>query len=151
MLEAKSATQRTISSNLSFGPVIERVINLVDVRTNFLITFKTGNLRTPPPEIASSSSAIYNWAQREGVDAGAGIINKDVLSGFDMAVLPAPARCWEELTPAQAAKRLDSQPLDHFSIMLYGNASLPDTCVFKTHEGGIGILQVTEYVSEPPD
>jgi hypothetical protein len=34
--------------------------------------------------------------------------------------------------------------------MLYGNASLPDTCAFKTHKGGIGILQVTEYVSDPP-
>jgi serine/threonine protein kinase len=147
---AVAVQQSEIASNLAFGPVIERVINLVGARTNFLITFKTGNLRTPPPEIASSSSAIYNWAQREGVDAGAGIINKNVLSGFDMAALPAPARCWEELTPAQAARRLDSQPLDHFSIMLYGNASLPDTCVFKTHEGGIGILQVTEYVSDPP-
>ena len=148
--QAVAVQQSEIASNLAFGPVIERVINLAGARTNFLITFKTGNLRTPPPEIASSSSAIYNWAQREGVDAGAGIINKNVLSGFDMAALPAPARCWEELTPAQAARRLDSQPLDHFSIMLYGNASLPDTCAFKTREGGIGILQVTEYVSDPP-
>jgi serine/threonine protein kinase len=138
------------ASNPAFGPVIERVINLVGVRTNFLITFKTGNLRTPPPEIGSSSSAIYDWARREGVDAGAGIINNNVLSGFDMAVLPAPARCWDELTPAQAARRLDSEPIESFKIMLYGNASLPDTCAFKTHEGGIGILQVTEYVSDPP-
>jgi hypothetical protein len=138
------------ASNLAFGPVIERVVNLASTRTNFLISFKTGNLRTPPPEIAGSSSAIYAWARREGVDAGAGIINNNVLSGFDMAVLPAPARCWEELTPAQAARRLDSEPVESFKIMLYGNASLPDTCAFKTHEGGIGILQVTEYVSDPP-
>jgi serine/threonine protein kinase len=150
MLEAKSTNQRTLAGNPSFGPVIERVINLVGARTNFLIAFKTGNLRTPPLEIADSSSDIYNWAQRVGVDAGAGIINKDVLSGFDMAVIAAPAQCWEELSPAQAARRLDSQPLDHFNIMSYGTASLPDTCVFKTHEGGIGILQVTEYVSDPP-
>jgi serine/threonine protein kinase len=147
---AVAAQASETASNLAFGPVIEREINLADARTNFLITFKTGDLRTPPPEIGGSSSAIYDWARREGVDAGAGIINKDVLSGFDMAVLPAPARCWEELTPTQAVRRLDSQPLDHFCIMLYGNANLPDTCAFKTHEGGIGILQVTEYVSDPP-
>jgi hypothetical protein len=149
--EQAVAVQRSdVATNPAFGPMIERVINLAGARTNFLITFKTGNLRTPPSEIAGSSSAIYNWAQREGVDAGAGIINNNVLSGFDMAALPAPARCWEELTPAQAASRLDSQPLESFKIMLYGNASLPDTCVFKTHKGGIGILQVTEYVSDPP-
>ena len=138
-------------SNSAFGPVIERVINLAGARTNYLICFQTGNLRTPPSETAGSSQAIYDWARHEGVDAGAGIINKDVLSGFDMAVIAAPAQCWEELSPAQAARRLNLEPSGSFKVMSYGNASaLPDTCVFRTREGGIGILQVTEYLSNPP-
>ena len=139
-------------SNLVFGPVIERTINRASTRTNFLISFKTGDLRTPPPEIASSTQAILQWSQREAVDSGVGIIGTgDVLSGFDMAVMPAPAQCWEELTPAEAASRLDVQALGSFTIMLYGNKPpFQETCAFKTRDGGIGILQLVGYVSEPP-
>ncbi len=139
-------------TNLAFGPVVERTINRASTGTNFLLNFKTGELRTPPPENAGSVQAIDRWSQREGVDAGVGILNpsNDVLTGFTMAAIPAPARCWDELTPAAAAARLEDQPLDSFVVMFYALKPLPETCVFKTHDGGIGILQLTGYVSEPP-
>ena len=136
----------------TFGPVIERTINSAVARTNFLIRFKTGELYTQPSETTNSPSAILGWARNQGIDAGVGIINftSNVLSGFDMVALSVPAQCWDELTPAQATKRLDSQPLDTFRIMFYGTANLHDTCVFRTREGGVGILQLTQYVSDPP-
>jgi serine/threonine protein kinase/type II secretory pathway pseudopilin PulG len=148
---AQLATNHLVASNLSFGPVIERVINIAATGSNYLISFKSGKLGTPPLEITDSTQKIYQWAQHEQADAAAGIIGPNVLSGFDMAVIAAPAQCWEELSPVQAARRLDSEPNSSFKIMSYGNASaLPDTCVFKTRDGGIGILQVTEYLSNPP-
>ena len=72
------------------------------------------------------------------------------MSGFDIAALPAPAQCWEELTPADAAARLEGQPAVSFVILFLANGSFPETCVFRTRDGGIGILQLTGYVSEPP-
>jgi serine/threonine protein kinase/tetratricopeptide (TPR) repeat protein len=147
----KSAQSTPVADSGGFGPVIERTINRAAVGSNSLIRFKTGELHSPPPETTNSAPAIYRWAQRQGLDAGVGIINSNVLSGFDMVALPAPVQCWEELTPAQAVKRLESQSLDSFRIMLHGHtAKLPETCVFKTREGGIGILQVMEHLSDPP-
>jgi hypothetical protein len=145
------APQKRTQPQPVFGPVVERTINLRSTRTNSLISFKTGALHTPLPEDADSIQAIYQWSHREGVDAGVGIINTNVLSGFDMAALSAPAQCWEELTPAEAARRLDLEPLDSFKIMLQGNrAAVPETCAFKTRDGGIGIVQLTGYVPDPP-
>jgi tetratricopeptide (TPR) repeat protein len=136
----------------SFGPVVERTINRASTRSNFLLSFKTGELRTPFPENDKPVVDIHRWAHREGLDAAVGVLNgdNDVMTGFDMAVLPAPAQCWEELTPADAAARFEGQPAISFVILLYANGSYPETCVFKTRDGGIGILQLTGYVSEPP-
>ena len=146
-----ATSQTNTVSKQVFGPVVERTINLASTRTNFLISFKSGGLRTPPSESATSSTAIHQWSQREEVDAGAGIINSNVLSGFDMAVIPAPAQCWDELTPAEAASRLDVQASDAFTIMFHGiKPPFQETCAFKTRDGGIGILQLAGYVSDPP-
>jgi serine/threonine protein kinase len=138
-------------TNLAFGPVIERTINRASTQTNFLISFKTGELRAPSPASAISGLAILPWAQQEGLDAAVGFHdNNNVLTGFDMAAVPAPNGCWDELTPAEAAARLEVQPPASFVVMLFASGSPPETCVFKTREGGIGIVQLTRVVTDPP-
>jgi tRNA A-37 threonylcarbamoyl transferase component Bud32 len=146
---ATAAPQKKTLPEPVFGPVIERTINQMSTRTNFLISFATGLLSTPPVDSAGSNVDIPKWSARSGVDAGAGIFGTNVLGGFYMAVIPAPVQCWDELTPRQAVGRLDSLPLDSFGFISYGHEPLPFTCVFMTRQRGIGILQVTEYVSEP--
>ncbi len=130
----------TANDPVNFGPVIERVINNVSAGTNYLISFKTGELRTRPPETNSSANDIYFWASHEQLDAAAGIIGSNVLSGFDMTAIPAPARCWDELSPNLAVRRLAVETSETFKILAQGQVSdLPETCVFKTRDGGIGI------------
>jgi serine/threonine protein kinase len=144
-------TSAPATSEIAFGPVIERVINTQAAGTNYAICFKTGELRTSPAEVSSSLSGIYPWIQREHLDAAAGILNQNVLSGFDMTSVAAPAQCWDDLTPDQAARRLSVEKSSAFTIMAMGSGSdLPETCLFQTHEGGIGILQVTRLISDPP-
>jgi serine/threonine protein kinase len=135
----------------TFGPVLERTINRLSSGSNSLIHFQTGALFSPPAEATNSIHTIHHWAQSQGLDAAAGVIGSDVLSGFDMITIPAPAQCWDELTPAQAAKRLMVLSGSAFQIMSHGQASsLPDTCVFKTRAGGIGILQVLRHSPDSP-
>jgi serine/threonine protein kinase len=136
---------------LAFGPVIERTLQRASTKTNFLLSFQTGALRAPPSENAESIQDIRRWAEQERLDVGLGILNgdNDVLTGFDLAVVPASAECWDRLTPEQAAARLDAQPHDTFGIILYGRERPPYTCIFQTRNGGIGILQLTKYVSDP--
>jgi tRNA A-37 threonylcarbamoyl transferase component Bud32 len=150
---AMAMTQTNPVATLAFGPVVERTINRASAGTNFLLSFKTGELSAPPPESASSGLDIGRWSQQEGFDAGVGVLrDNDLLTGFDVAAVPAPARCWEELTPGQAAARLEVEPLSSFATMLqaYRYGSTPETCVFKTREGGIGIAQLARIVGNPP-
>ena len=136
---------------LSFGTVVERVINAAAAGTNYLISFSTGERRTPPLEIAGSPQKIYQWGHGERMDAAAGIIGSNVLTGFDLAAVVAPAACWDALSPVQAARRLESEPRASFATLAFGiESDLPETCVFKTRDGGIGILQVTGLVPNPP-
>ncbi len=148
-----AAAQTNTVSNLAFGPVVERTINRASTGTNFLLNFRTGELSAPPPESASSGLDIGRWSQQEGFDAGVGVLrDNDLLTGFYVAAVPAPARCWDELTPAQAAARLEVEPPSSAAIMLraYGYEATPETCVFKTREGGIGIAQLARIMANPP-
>ena len=99
-------------TNLAFGPVVERTINRASTGTNFLLNFKTGELRTPPPESGSSASGHWPLGSARGTRCGSRHPQRDndVMTGFDMAAVPAPAQCWEELTPAAAAARLEVEP-----------------------------------------
>jgi serine/threonine protein kinase/tetratricopeptide (TPR) repeat protein len=151
-LRSMAVRQTNTISNVFFGPVIERTLNRPSTGTNFLLSFKTGELRTPPPDNAGSIQEIYRWAAEHNVDAKVGIQggDDDGLYGFNLAALPAPNQCWDELTPVQAAARLDQQDSASFAILFHGHHSGRETCAFKTRDGGIGILQLAEYVSDPP-
>jgi serine/threonine protein kinase len=138
-----------------FGPVIERTINRLAVGSNSFVRFKTGELLAAPDEPTNSTLSVLRWAQTHELDAAVGVIGSDALTGFDMVMVPAPAECWDTLNPTQAVRRLAVEVSNPkklpFQIMSHGRArSLPESCLFKTRDGGIGILQVLQQVVEPP-
>lgn len=141
------AITEAVTNHGSFGPVVERTLNFAEAGTNYLLSFNTGELRTLPPEISGLGPEMQKWVRSEGVDLGVGVFT-NTLCEFDMAAVPVPATCWDQLTPAEAVQRLN-YPLVSLGIIVHGFGRLPATYAFETREGGVGILQVAEYLPAP--
>jgi serine/threonine protein kinase len=147
---AKSLKVTSVPDKHSFGPVMERTINHLSVGSNTFIRFKTGELFASP-EVANAARDSSGWAQTQGLDAAVGIISSNLLMGFNVVAIPAPAVCWDNLSPTQAVRRLESEARSSRQILSHGQPrSFPETLLFQTRDGGIGILQVLRLVNDPP-
>ncbi|HLP78562.1 MAG TPA: DUF4019 domain-containing protein [Candidatus Paceibacterota bacterium] len=73
------------------------------------------------------------------------------LIGLEMVVLPVSAEKWETITAAELKTLLAGKPLKGQSSMEFRDFqnSDPATYLFRTFEGGMGILQITGYTSSP--
>jgi len=139
-------------AGLTFGPVVERVVN--HTGENCLIDLDSGRLTSLPSEVAQGgSSAAIEWAQRQGIDAGGGMQPEIMgLIGFDLIASPRPNDTWDAMTP----ERLVAIEKGAFSLSKPGNpvflsarGGVPATWIFKTREGGIGILQIVGFTEGP--
>jgi len=125
-----------------FGPVIERVVNDDGMNQNFLIDLDTGKLYTPGADLTSDAQT---WMREKGIDAG-GETNPSGpgLFGIDMLALRVANTLWEDKKPLLGLRDelVEGKP-GSFTVMS-ALAPLPATYLFKTREGGLGILQVME-------
>ena len=133
------------NNTLTFGPVIERVVtNMIDFDSGALVDLP---LPTPPGE---RDAARYDWINGEGqgvtwmrsrgidaIDANHGLI------GVDLLLAPMDSREWKSLTPAGLQEKLRALRLPTApSTAILGDPR--DTYGFKTREGGLGIIQITD-------
>jgi len=129
-----------ITSGLSFGPVIERLVyEHRDESTGCLIDFDTGKV-VNAPEFDSDSKAL-EWMREKGLDA----INEEregvpALCGVDMAVLPFDIR-FEDVSPEKVFQDLKLSKVQTPSTMS-ARGELPRSYLFKTREGGMGIVKI---------
>jgi beta-lactamase regulating signal transducer with metallopeptidase domain/Leucine-rich repeat (LRR) protein len=118
------------SEGYMFGPVIERWINDNDAGEDFGIDFDTGLLGDPSPK------------NGKGVDGMVDVSGKPKnIICFDMVVLAAD-HVWEG-DPSAIVERLKGcTPGSHGYMSAEGE--LPKSFLFKTREGGMGVLQILE-------
>ncbi len=137
---------------ISFGPVIERVVNDDSVTKDVYIDLDNGKLFTRPEDVVGFQENL-NWFRERGIDA---LCDTDPLVaglvGIDMVVHPLPERVWETMN----AKELAGQELWAFAkaglpVYISVKGDLPATYVFKTREGGMGILQIVGFTDFPDD
>jgi hypothetical protein len=161
----------------TFGPVIERVVNDgVGTLENNAIDLDTGKLVSLPPDLAGDDDEkTKTWAAANRVDAyavyepqaataeAAELREKSIyektgvhlppgrltgLGFYDAAILSDSNADWETITPDRVASMIAqkaSRPWDYLP-------SKPDsvtTWLFKTREGGAGILQITVFTDNP--
>ena len=141
----------TNAQSFTFGPVVERVVtNMIDFDTGALIDFP---MATQPgerdderydwirgqdvPDGKAPNKESYPWMRAHGVDAIEG--NYDLI-GVDIVIARLESRDWDSLTPAGEQKlralKLPGAPTDELNG--------PGTYGFKTREGGMGVLQITD-------
>ncbi|MEN6625137.1 MAG: M56 family metallopeptidase [Candidatus Sumerlaeia bacterium] len=130
-----------------FGPVHERVLN--HTGENCLIDFDKDRLLSTP-RFDGDTKAAFDWIAANGVDAGCGDESTGLI-GMELIVQPMPNSFWE----TASAESLSKSPVFEFGkpgdpVYLSARGELPVTYAFKTREGGVGIVQILEYVGPRP-
>ena len=125
------------------GRIIELVINDDQPEFgDFLVDFDKGTVSSPDAEFSGNSlEAVMKWVRAKGIDAmGEG----DHLLGFDMVVLPTSNRSFDKVSKTKL-RDLDKATAGN-PVPIMPGRELPSTYVFKTRDGGKGVLQVLEIL-----
>jgi len=146
------------AQNLSFGPVIERVV--ADSKAQFeneaertnapmMIDFDSGSLLAGSSAMwAADTGSQKTWMQTNGVDAMGVIPQVNGLVGLDMKAVRVLSSMWSNVSAAAIAEVVKSKSSKD-TTLLSADELLPSTWIFQTREGGMGILQITGFTENP--
>jgi hypothetical protein len=141
-----------VAQNLSFGPVVERVVEQCcepDFEWFDLdkgIAFSAGNLSED-----INDPALEAWLRKSGGDVAANSgSSPDLISrGDDFISLPVLASLWDSASAEKIWQlAAEARPAKKIALML-SDGKFPATFVFKTREGGTGLLQITGFTENP--
>lgn len=148
---AQSASQPALYQHMVLGPVIERTV--LDDRSgkDFFIDFDTGKLFSAPTFIDDRTKG-EPWLKANGIDA-MGAIQPTVkgLICLDAVVVPITEDQWERASDETMAKWRDNlaQATPGSPVYMSGKGTLPANYVFRTREGGRGMLQIVGFTDDP--
>ncbi len=139
-----------------FGPVIEKIINDDGVDEDFMFDLDTCKF--------FSVSDAKKWSEAQDVEleiafgdfllqSGAdlfGETSKKSLLGINIIAIPTHKERWN-ISPEHVIEHISTGKAG-YPIPLSADGKLPKTFVFKTRQGGMGILQITEMQTrkDPP-
>jgi hypothetical protein len=138
-----------------FGPIME--MELAAAKSDGLCEIsdlETGRTLVQPPaeHFNSNARAIMSWIRSNGLDisclvwpAGATCVT------YDMIVKPVEGKCWEETTEQELLGNPALAPVSHAPrrLLVVGD-NLPDTYVFRTGEGTVGMLRIVGLSEHRP-
>ena len=155
----------SVAAGTGFGPVIERILNDPDddPRNSFL-DLDTGTVfddPVPPPTgnmsaemrigFALGSVESLQRAVRERKVDLIGDASGDSLMGCDLVAVPVANEQFESATVETVAGRLKEITLttDRWNSVTLHATNTPATWLFKTREGGMGLVQITGFTDNP--
>jgi hypothetical protein len=111
-------------------------------------------IERPPALALTNRLELWAWAKSHGIDAAA-ITDQTTpgLLGYELAVVqPLVESVWDTLTAPEA---LANDMLKHGGspgtpVFLSAKGNLPETFLFKTREGSVGLLQITGFNKSQP-
>ena len=137
---------------LAFGPVAERVVEQCcapDFKWFDLdksIALSAGNLSED-----INDPTLEVWLRKSGADVAANSgSSPDLISrGDDFTALPVLALLWDSASAEKIWQlAAEARPAKKIALML-SDGKFPATFVFKTREGGTGLLQITGFTENP--
>ena len=140
---------------LGFGAVIDRVVN-DEPATNSILDLDTGKFVTI--QLLATSTNLGQARQQEAglfARAGADVAGmspkvSDVggLMGLNLVAVPILPDSWESASVQWVRDAVSSFKAGSITP-LSGKGKLPATYVFKTREGGMGLLQILGFTDQP--
>ncbi len=144
--------QETEPGKLTFGPVIERVVGDEPKVPDCTIDLDSGVLYTFPVDLKFDDESVLAWCRKNGVDAiGEVGGTRGGLGPVDAAVISATTEMWAA-SSAEIRKQIASEPAAPFDtsyMMRTAKDEVPATWLFRTREGGMGILQIVGFTEDP--
>jgi serine/threonine protein kinase/Flp pilus assembly protein TadD len=130
---------------LVFSPVMERTLER-GVHAKSTIDLDSGIIYATPLTVQGGES-LEEWMKDTGVDA-VGMSSQETLGlgGFDMIAIPADKAQWEISTEELQKTLSQGKP---GMAQMSGKGELPATYLFKTREGGLGVLQIVGFSENP--
>lgn len=142
-----------------FEPVMKVTLAASDQREGAMLDLDSGALVDAPRPIpvldgdGDARVAEMAFFREEGVDVMSAYLPGSVeikgLFGTDLAMLPVEEKEWEGM-PAEKVAELIAPYEGGDLVPMNTNGFLPATYVFKTREGGSGLLQIVGFPAEPP-
>ena len=140
-------------TNLSFGPVIERVLSLNDNGITDLLDLDSGKVVSLREMKLNLDSNFPLFLPTNGLaiiqPAAQGPFK---VTGRDMLVACQPELDWKQVSPQELLNCYANVPLDYIksaSDSSPGSGALPNTFSFKTGSGKVGLLQITALTDNP--
>jgi hypothetical protein len=139
-------------TSAAFGPVVERVVEECDSPDFKWLDLDTGKHFIPPKTTGEVEDSEHEeWMRQTGADIGGGRSGL-VARGVGFVAIPVMAEFWDAGNAGAVHDLLaQTHPLGHVVLMPADESEslLPATYLFKTREGGRGLLQITGFTENP--
>jgi hypothetical protein len=134
------------AASAKFGPVIETVLPGANENERAqILNLETGHALPEPlfEAFGFRADAIITWIRTNGLDISCSVwSNLAACTTYEMILVPVERKCWDETTAEELVHNPALAPRHAPRRLLVLARNRPDTYLFRTGEGTLGMLRL---------